>query len=153
MEALDALLDELNVLAKDLGTDASTNQKPPSQGSSPSGSTETADTGFDSSSENYNYSTVKRAPPKPPSGRNGSVLVTPQRTANQNAQPDLDLTNGLDEIMASLDKLESGSTSASSNEGLILRVLPPVVIKTFLIVHAVTDCDYTGITLTMINRK
>ena len=151
MEALDALLDELNVLAKDLGTDASTNQKPPSQGSSPSGSTETADTGFDSSSENYNYSTVKRAPPKPPSGRNGSVSVTPQRTANQN-EPDLDLTNGLDEIMASLDKLESGSTSASSNEGLILRVAPCRV-KTFLIVHAVTDCDYTGTTLIMINRK
>ena len=113
MEALDALLDELNVLAKDLGTDASTNQKsPPSQeSSSPSGSTETADTGFDSSSENYNYSTVKRAPPKPPSGRNGSVVTA--RT-NQ-GEPDLDLTNGLDEIMASLDKLESNS--ASSNEG------------------------------------
>ena len=123
MEALDALLDELNVLAKDLGTDASTNQKssPPSQGSSPSGSTETADTGFDSSSENYNYSTVKRAPPKPPSGRNGSVTA---RT-NQ-GEPDLDLTNGLDEIMASLDKLESNS--ASSNEGeLFLRVVTPVV--------------------------
>ena len=114
MEALDALLDELNVLAKDLGTDASTNQKsPPSQGSSPSGSTETADTGFDSSSENYNYSTVKRAPPKPPSGsRNGSSSVTAR--TNQ-GEPDLELTNGLDEIMASLDKLESNS--ASSNEG------------------------------------
>ena len=125
MEALDALLDELNVLAKDLGTDASTNQKssPPSQGSSPSGSTETADTGFDSSSENYNYSTVKRAPPKPPSGRNGSSSVTAR--TNQ-GEPDLDLTNGLDEIMASLDKLESNS--ASSNEGeLFLRVVTPVV--------------------------
>ena len=51
------------------------------------------------------------APPKPPSGRNGSSVTA--RT-NQ-GEPDLDLTNGLDEIMASLDKLESNS--ASSNEG------------------------------------
>ena len=89
METLDELLNDLQVLAKDLGTDvpgvggvtSTTSAAPPpsshshappppptvssgknldtSLSSSP-GSAETGDTGFDSASEFYNYSTVKR---------------------------------------------------------------------------------------------
>ena len=91
MDELDAILNDLQTIAKDVGFDV-----PKSNVGASSSPASTADTGFDSASDSYNYSTVKRAPPK-----------TPQ--VPQPPEPELGTDNfGLDKILASLDQLDGG---------------------------------------------
>ena len=61
MEELDAILNDLQTIAKDVGFDV-----PTTAAASATNTTGSPDTGFDSASDSYNYSTVKRAPPKTP---------------------------------------------------------------------------------------
>jgi len=106
MDTLDDLLNDLNALAADLGTET----KPVDQvdggsnsSSSPGGSNTTGDTGFDSCSD-YNFSTVKRAPPKTP-----QVPVKPALPKSKPKPPQtLENDFGLGEIMATLDQLHAG---------------------------------------------
>lgn len=92
MDELDAILNDLQTIAKDVGFDV-----PKSNVGASSSPASTADTGFDSASDSYNYSTVKRAPPKTPQ--------VPQ------PEPELGSDNfGLDKILASLDQLDGGAS-------------------------------------------
>lgn len=118
MEALDALLDDLKILSKDLGTDERLGPSrgengPSTHGSSSPGSNETGDTGFDSASENY--STVKRAPSKPQPVYQPVNNKPLQNTVNTSPFPEND-NFGLDEIMASLDKLEGSAEAISATK-------------------------------------
>ena len=107
MDTLDDLLNDLNALAADLGTDA----KPvdvidgaSNSSSSPGGSNTTGDTGFDSCSD-YNFSTVKRAPPKMPQVPiKPNIPIAKPKPEVQTLENDF----GLGEIMATLDQLHSG---------------------------------------------
>jgi len=97
MEELDAILNDLQTIAKDVGFEV------PTISATTTGSpASTVDTGFDSASDSYNYSTVKRAPPKTPQV---PQLPAPKPVVEEHLSFGGDF--GLDKILASLDELEN----------------------------------------------